>query len=110
MTERAVYIRCLDEGHGLVNPMPDEFEDSTALMVNPEASLSVLLDAASARTARIVDVTKPFLELESTDFNFTREDACRLLITVSAMAYEVSRLLEVAQAHPLGINLALKAA
>ncbi|TAL89586.1 MAG: hypothetical protein EPN46_02415 [Candidimonas sp.] len=98
MNNRTVYIRCLDEGHGPAAPVPDEFESSTALMVNPEASLSVLLDAASARTARIVDVTKPFLDLEVTDFDFTREDACRLLITVSAMAYEVSRLLEVAQA------------
>lgn len=91
------YIRCLDEGHGPVCPVPDELEQSTALMVNPKASQSVLLDAANIRASRIVDITKVFLELENETFDFPREDACRLLTAVSGMAYEVCRLLVAAQ-------------
>lgn len=94
------YIRCLDEGHGPVDPTPDELEQSTALMVNPKASQSVLLDAANVRASRIVDVTKVFLDLENETFDFPREDACRLLVTVSAMAYEVSQLVCAAQHAP----------
>lgn len=97
MNKRSIYIKCLDEGHGPVSPMPDELEGTSALMVNPAASVSVLLDAAAARASRVIDVTKPFLDLETIDFDFSREDACRLLVTVNAMAYEVCRLLVAAQ-------------
>lgn len=93
----STYIRCLDEGHGSVNPMPHETERNTALMVNPAASVSVLLDAANARAARIVDVTNVFIEIETEDIDFSREDACRLLTTVGAMAHEVCRLLVAAE-------------
>lgn len=98
------YILCLDEGHGPVSPVPFEYERSTALMVNPRASQSVLLDAAKARVARIVDVTKVFLDLENADFDFPREDATRLLISICAMGQEVGKLLEVAQDHPFGLE------
>lgn len=91
------YIRCLDEGHGPVSPVPHEEEGTTALMVNPAASQSVLLDAAEARLARIIDVTKPYLDLEIGDFDFTREGAVRLLITICAMAQEAHALAKGAQ-------------
>lgn len=99
MNRRPTWIRCLDEGHGPVTEVPCEIQGTSALMVNPAASVSVLLDAANARASRVVDITKPFLDLEVIDFDLSREDACRLLVTTSAMAYEVCRLLVAAQAR-----------
>lgn len=98
MNRRPLHIRCLDEGHGPVDVVPFEGDGTTALMVNPRATNSVLLDAAKARVERIADVTRLFIELENESFDFPREDACRLLTTVSAMAHEVSCLLAAAQA------------
>lgn len=96
------YIRCLDEGYGPVSPVPHEEEGTTALMVNPKASQSVLMDAARARVARIVDVTTPYFDLEDQDGDLSLEDVIRLLITVCAMGEEVGRLLDAAQCHPFG--------
>ncbi|TFL13691.1 hypothetical protein CSC67_10550 [Pusillimonas caeni] len=93
----STYILCLDEGHGPVNSAPNDFEGTTALMVNPSASQSVLLDATISRVARIIDVTKPWLDLENEDFDFPREDAIRMLITLCAMSQEVHALLKRAQ-------------
>ena len=97
-------ILCLDEGHGPVHPMPDSAEGTTALMVNPAASQTVLLDAAAVRVARIVDVTKPYLDLEDAAIDFSREDAIRLLITICAMSQEVGQMLTSAQYHPWGVE------
>lgn len=97
---KPLYIRCLDEGHGPVSPLPYEEEGTTALMVNPKASTSVLLDSAMARIARIIDVTKPYLDIENEDIGITVDDTIRLLITICAMGEEVSRLLHVAAHHP----------
>lgn len=96
------HILCIDEGHGPVSPMPNAEEGSTALMVNPNASPSVLLDAAAVRVTRIVDVAKPFLEFENTDFDFPKQDAVNLLTALCGMGQEVAQLLKAIQYHPRG--------
>lgn len=98
------HILCLDEGHGAVDPPPNERDGTTALMVNPKASQSVLLDAARARVARIVDVTKPWIDAETESFEFPREDAIRLLLTICAMGQEVAQILRAAGDHPWGLE------
>jgi len=97
---KAHFIRAMDEGYFCSNNC-DEHEGTTALMVNPAAPSDVLVDAAMARAARIVDLTKPFLEAENTDLSMDDGDFVRALISVGGMAREVHQILRaVLEASP----------
>lgn len=100
MNKRAFYINCGDENATAIytGPGPSEDNGLSALMVNPKAGKSVLIDAAFARANRICAVTAPFNFIAPGDLDEIPTDVLsRFFITINSMSHEVVRLCEAAQ-------------
>src|SRR5690606_26076527 len=88
-----------DEGHtAIVHQTPDENEENTALMVNPWAAASVLVDAAQARAGRVEAITRIFHFMNEDAVSQLPEDVVSdVLTSLNGMSHDVLRLLEAAQ-------------
>ncbi|MCQ9615913.1 hypothetical protein L1889_03695 [Paenalcaligenes niemegkensis] len=95
------YLHCRDEGHTTIfNDSERATDDNgkSALMVNPDATATTIIDAALVRAERIEQITAPFhfIDLGSLDdlpSNVIQDFLC----AVNGMGHEVARLLIAAQ-------------
>ena len=100
MTKPQFYIRCEGEGTTAIyqGEGPSQNNGLTALMINPAASTSVLIDAAFTRVERIRAVTAVFSFISPADLGEIQPDTLSdFLIAINGMSHEVSRLCEAAQ-------------
>lgn len=100
MTKRSFYIRCEGEGATAMYESEGPHQDNglTALMVNPAASASVLIDAAFGRVERIRAVTAAFNFIPHDALGEIHPDTLSdFFIAINGMSHEVSRLCEAAQ-------------
>jgi len=90
------YVRAVDEGY-FCNTYVNEEDGNTALMVNPDAGIDVLIDAAMVRAARIENLAVMFREAEQlpvSSLELSTEELMRMSIAIGAMASEIKRLLQ----------------
>lgn len=100
MNKRSFYIRCEGEGATAVyqGDGPSQENGLTALMVNPAAGASVLIDAAFTRVERIRAVNAIFNFIPYDSLGEIQPDTLSdFFITINGMSHEASRLCEAAQ-------------
>lgn len=101
MNNDRFYIHCEDDGGTAIVGGGERATDDngkSAIMVNPTAAATVIIDAAHTRAERIERITAPFSFISSGNLDGLPSDVIEgFLMAVNGISHEVVALLKAAQ-------------